>query len=424
MPDLRDGESVEVQGSASRPYVLKNVGGVYSCTCPAWRNQSLPIERRSCKHLRAMRGDAAEQSRIGNALPAVVTPRGDKPTPPALLLAEKWDGVLDPSSFWISEKLDGVRAYWDGKQFLSRLGNRYHAPAWFTDGLPPVPLDGELWLGRKQFQRTVSIVRRHDEPAQWREIRFLVFDTPDIRDRFEVRQDYLQQLFEQMRSPFALAHPQARCRNVSHLREELARVMALGGEGLMLRQPGSGYVAGRSTTLLKVKQFQDADARVIAHQPGTGRHKGRLGALLAELPDGTQFAVGTGFTDAQRDNPPAVGSTIAFRFQELSDGGVPRFPTYIGMRQDEPENANKQINQQGESHVAATQTKRRFEFIEGSSDKFWEIDLDGSSVTVRFGRNGTAGQSSVKHFADAAKAEKHAEKMIGEKLKKGYTEVG
>ena len=65
MPDLNDGESVEMQGSGSRPYVLKNTGGVYSCTCPAWRNQSIGIERRTCKHLRKLRGDAAEQARVG-----------------------------------------------------------------------------------------------------------------------------------------------------------------------------------------------------------------------------------------------------------------------------------------------------------------------------------------------------------------------
>jgi len=97
----------------------------------------------------------------------------------------------------------------------------------------------------------------------------------------------------------------------------------------MLRQPGSRYEPGRSATLLKVKRFHDAEAHVIDHQPGAGRHKGRLGALLVALPDGTELSVGTGFTDAQRNNPPAVGSTITFRYQELSDRGVPRFPSFV-----------------------------------------------------------------------------------------------
>src|SRR5437868_6812014 len=158
MPDLQDGESVEMQGSGTKPYVLKNVGGVYSCSCPAWRNQSIGIERRSCKHLRKYRSDAAEEARLGSALPVKpVTSAGKEAEAPPLLLAETWDGVTDPKGWWLSEKLDGVRAYWTGTGFSSRLGNVFHAPAWFTEGLPAVPLDGELWLGRKQFQRTVSI---------------------------------------------------------------------------------------------------------------------------------------------------------------------------------------------------------------------------------------------------------------------------
>src|SRR5438105_3659935 len=181
MPNLQDGESVEMKGSGAKPYVLKNVGGVYSCSCPAWRNQSVAIERRTCKHLRRLRGDAAEEARIGGALPARpvrAAAEGDEAAGPPLLLAATWDSATDLAGWWMSEKLDGVRAYWDGRQFLSRLGNRFHAPDWFVAGLPDVPLDGELWLQRKSFQRTVSIARRQDKSDHWKELRFLVFDAP------------------------------------------------------------------------------------------------------------------------------------------------------------------------------------------------------------------------------------------------------
>src|SRR5947209_4846684 len=153
MSDLQDGDSIEMQGSGAKPYVLKNTGGVYSCSCPAWRNQSVAIERRTCKHLRKLRGDAAETARVGGALPQrPAAAAGDQATAagPPLLLAETWDNATDLTGWWMSEKLDGVRAYWDGRQFLSRLGNLYHAPDWFTAGLPAdVPLDGELWIDRK-----------------------------------------------------------------------------------------------------------------------------------------------------------------------------------------------------------------------------------------------------------------------------------
>ena len=187
MPDLQDGESVEMKGSAAKPYVLKNVGGVYSCTCPAWRNQSIGIERRTCKHLRKLRGDAAEDARVGGALPQrpakAASDDDGEGGGPALLLAQSWDNAADLSGWWMSEKLDGVRAYWDGKQFLSRMGNLFHAPDWFIEGLPEVPLDGELWLGRRKFQRTVSIVRRQDKSDLWKEIRYVVFDAPGRRGR-------------------------------------------------------------------------------------------------------------------------------------------------------------------------------------------------------------------------------------------------
>src|SRR5262249_19015200 len=175
-------------------YLLKNVGGVYSCTCPAWRNQSIGIERRTCKHLRKLRGDEAEHARIGDALPAKpVAAAGGESTAPPLLLAETWDGTADPTGWWLSEKLHGVRAFWDGKQFISRQGNLYHAPEWFSAGLPNVPLDGELWLGRKAFQRTVSIVRRQDRSDHWKEIRFVVFDAPGLDKAFEQRMEFVKE---------------------------------------------------------------------------------------------------------------------------------------------------------------------------------------------------------------------------------------
>jgi DNA ligase-1 len=331
MADLRDGESVEMAGSASRTYVLKNVGGVYSCSCPAWRHQSLPIEQRTCKHLRRLRGDAAEATRVGGELTATQTNGASvaKVAPP-LLLAETWDGGANVIGWWLSEKLDGVRAYWTGRQLLSRRGNTFHAPDWFTADLPPVPLDGELWLGRKLFQRTVGIVRRQDMTDLWKKVRFLVSDVPAPDEVFESRLAAATRMLREFRPPYARVHEHVPCSGIDHLRRELARVEALGGEGLLLRRPQSRYEAARSATLLKVKTFHDAEARVVGHEPGKGRHKGRLGALLVEMADGTRFAVGTGLSDAERSAPPPLDTWVTFRFQGLTDAGVPRFPVFVG----------------------------------------------------------------------------------------------
>jgi DNA ligase-1 len=440
MPDLLDGESVEMKGSAKEPYLLKNTGGVYSCTCPAWRNQSTAIEQRTCKHLRKLRGDKAEEDRIGSALPQkpVRKTGDDASTAPPLLLAHSWTNDVDLAGWWMSEKLDGVRAYWDGKQFISRQGNLFHAPDWFIEHLPSTPLDGELWLDRKAFQRTVSIVRRQDKSDHWREISFLVFDAPQAGGAFEDRVKFLRDCLAKCKGKNVKLHSHELCRDVDHLRTELARVEALGGEGLMLREPGSKYESGRSTTLLKVKSFHDAEARVLEHLPGEGRHKGRLGALFVQLADGTKFSVGTGFSDAQRASPPAVGSTITFRYQELTDRGVPRFPSFVRASNTKsatplPATAAPAIKSaksaKGKSVAAPAKasstkaTRRYFEFEEGTSSKFWEIKISGNEVTTRYGRIGANGQTTVKTFADNAAAERFADKLIEEKTDKGYQEV-
>ncbi|MCC9606479.1 DNA ligase [Blastopirellula sp. JC732] len=432
MADLQDGESVEMKGSGAKPYVLRNVGGVYSCTCPAWRNQSIAIETRTCKHLRKLRGDDAELARIGGALPAKpVKPASEKEGPP-ILLAQSWDNAADLSDWWMSEKLDGVRAYWDGEKFLSRQGNEYHAPDWFVAGFPSTPLDGELWIDRGKFQRTVSVVRRQDKSDHWREVRFLAFDAPAMETPFEERLEYLHETLRGEKLEFASVHTHERCTGADHLQSELARVNALGGEGLMLREPGSKYEIGRSFTLLKVKTFHDAEAIVIGHQPGKGKYKGRLGALTVQMPDGTEFSVGTGFSDAQRSNPPELGSVITYRFQELSDGGVPRFPSFVRLSEDQKAAVKidppaKKVAKAKPVAVAPAASssggeKRYFELVDGKSSKFWEIEVIGTSVSVRYGKIGANGTTNVKEFADEAAAEKQAAKLVAEKTGKGYEE--
>ncbi|MFP2930196.1 DNA ligase [Pyxidicoccus sp. 3LG] len=348
MADIADGEQVALQGSGSKPYILKNTGGVYSCSCPAWRNQSIAIERRTCKHLRKVRGDAAEDARVGGSSAPAAPARAKKSASkadgaeadeskekaPPLLLAHSWENDVDLTDWWMSEKLDGVRAYWDGKRFWSRLGNEFFAPAWFTAGLPDFPLDGELFGGRKRFQRTVSIVRRQDRSDDWKELVFVAFDAPAVDAAFEQRLEHCRHWMEKAKPAYARWHEHERCQGTPHLRKELERVEGLGGEGLMLRKPGSRYEAGRSHTLLKVKTFKDDEARVVGHVAGAGRHKGRLGALEVELRNGKRFSVGTGLSDAEREAPPPVGTVITFRYQELSDDGVPRFPSYVGVRID------------------------------------------------------------------------------------------
>ena len=409
--DLADGESTTVAGSGAQPYVLKNVGGVYSCTCPAWRNQGAAIEKRTCKHLRALRGDLAETARIGVEA-AASTPRAAVDgTAPPILLAHPWDHSTDLNGWWMSEKLDGVRAYWDGAKFISRLGNAFAAPEWFAAKLPEVPLDGELWAGRKKFQRAVSIARRQDRSNDWRELTYVVFDAPAVDGPFEDRLAFVRAHMESEKPPHARWHPHERCDGIAHLRAELARVESLGGEGLMMRQPGSRYEIGRSWTLRKVKTFHDAEARVIAHVRGAGKHQGRLGSLQCQMPDGTVFNVGTGLSDAERNEPPPVGSIITYRYQELSNDGVPRFPSYVGVRDDvawPPEASPPPVR------APEAAPGRRF----AKADDTWSIELDGRAVKIHH-----AGETVAREHATPVAAWRDADRWIAEKLRDGYTEI-
>jgi DNA ligase 1 len=427
--DLADGESTEVQGSGAKPYVLKNSGGVYSCSCPAWRNQSNAIEQRTCKHIRKLRGDAQEEARIGGSLPqrpVRAKADGTEAVGAPVLLAESWDNARDLSGWWMSEKLDGVRAYWDGTQFLSRQGNMYHAPDWFTAGLPAEPLDGELWIARKAFQRTVGIVRRQDKTELWQEVQFLVFDAPAQALGFEARMQYLALQLPAWQLKYASLLAQTLCNSMEHLQAELARIEALGGEGLMLREPGSRYAVGRSSTLYKVKSFLDDEATVVGYEAGRGKHVGKVGALNVQLANGKLFSVGTGLSDKQRASPPAIGALIKFRYQELTDGGIPRFPSFVGVHENSVVtgvSALPNAKQATPTTVATPTAARLFECTEDGAAKFWNVLCEDVNVTTRWGKIGTVGQVKTKAHATVEKALAEVEKLVLEKTAKGYIEL-
>lgn len=437
MPDIEDGESVEVQGSAIDPYVLKNTGGVYSCSCPAWRNQSTAIETRTCKHLRKYRGEQAEIERLGSLPERATVVRRSKPaaeggdnggsddtesSAPSILLAHSWTADIDPTDWWMSEKLDGVRAYWDGQKFISRQGNVYMAPDWFIQGLPTnIHLDGELWLARKAFQRAVSIVRRQDRNAQWKEITFLVFDAPLCEGLFEERVAFVKTTLENLKPAYARIVEHQQCTSHEHLLSELTRIEGLGGEGMMLRKPQSRYERGRSSTLLKVKTFHDAEATVIAHLPGTGKHKGRLGALSVQLPDGKSFSVGTGFSDHERETPPAIGSIITFRYQELSDGGIPRFPAYVRARTD-IDKFETNLDTAPKQAAAPPAGVRKFAYQSEHGTVTWQIAVSESRVNTELYRNNDK-QTSSKQFPNGGAARANAERQIAQKIRSGFREI-
>lgn len=255
---------------------------------------------------------------------------------PAILLANVYREQIDVSRYLASEKLDGVRAIWDGKALRFRSGKTINAPGWFLAGLPQQPLDGELWIARGQFEQVSGIVRRDiPDDAAWREVRYMIFELPGAPGTFSERAEQIRRIVRQANVSWLFEIKQFFPVDRRSLKKRLDEVVRAGGEGLMLHLADAPYETGRSDVLLKVKPWQDAEAVVIGHQPGKGRFSGKLGALKVRTLEGKEFLLGTGFSVAQRRDPPALGSMVTYRYRDLTSKGQPRFACFLRVRNDE-----------------------------------------------------------------------------------------
>jgi len=222
------------------------------------------------------------------------------------MLAKTYERYHEITGWMMSEKLDGVRAIWDGSKLISRNGNVFHAPESFLATLPAgVVLDGELWMGRGMFQRTVGVVRSHD--GDWTGIKYLVFDAPEVPGDFVTRLAFAATVAEIV--------PHVVCTGTRHLNEHLAELVAQGAEGVMLRNPASSYEHKRSANLLKFKTCSTAEAVVIGH---------KANSLLVSWSKKVFALAGSLET--------AIGAKLTFSYQGLTDGGIPRFPIFVAVR--------------------------------------------------------------------------------------------
>lgn len=240
------------------------------------------------------------------------------------------------TDYLVSEKYDGIRAIWDGKKLTTRNGHPIYPPVWFTEGWPNQWFDGELWAGRQQFnvvQNTVLSTEPDD--SKWSKITYMVFDAPNKRDPFAIRAIHYTSLIGSSNSKTIQPITQITLSDEETLFKYLDSVTATGGEGLMLHRKDAMHRDGRTSALLKLKRFQDGEAKVLQHLPGKGKYQGMMGALLVETVEGTRFRLGTGFSDSERRNPPTIGQYVTFRYQGLTKGGLPRFASFIRIRADD-----------------------------------------------------------------------------------------
>lgn len=255
--------------------------------------------------------------------------------PERLVLANTYKQGIDVSEYWTSEKLDGIRALWDGKHLYTRNGNRIYAPNWFVESLPKVHLEGELWAGRGNFHLVQATVLDHTpSDTAWQQIEFMLFDMPGAAGDYQKRYYNILHWVSVINEPHIGYVEHTPIQSEEALFYKLDNVDESKGEGLMLRKITSRYQAGRSNDLLKLKRHHDAEATVIGYKSGTGKYKGMMGSILVHTEEGVEFYIGSGFSDKMRQSPPDIGSRITFRYNGFTQNGKPKFARFIREKSD------------------------------------------------------------------------------------------
>jgi len=245
---------------------------------------------------------------------------------PDLFLLNTYKQDMNVSGWYMSEKLDGVRAYWDGKNLISRGGNIIDVPGFFIKDFPTHKLDGELWSKRSDFSNISSIVNSKNSALRWRDLTYNIFEVPDVKGKF------LERLSNVKETKYLKLIKQIKVKNKHHLKEFLKSVEEKGGEGIVVRDASLDYYTGRDNNALKVKNYLDDECIVVSYNEGLGKYKNKLGSLNCKLSSDKIIKIGSGFSDRQRQTPPKVGSIITFKYYGFTSKGNPRFPVYLRQR--------------------------------------------------------------------------------------------
>ncbi len=232
----------------------------------------------------------------------------------------------------MSEKLDGIRGFWDGEKLISRGGVILNPPKSWTANFPNFAIDGELWTKRADFGGVSSIVRRKKPDSRWQKVSFNIFEVPNqkggILQRLKVLQDYLQQ------------HPSKTIRIIQQipvkskqqLNDFLNEIISKKGEGIVVRNPKTLYQTGRLSSALKIKKYQDEECTVLEILSGKGKYSNKMGALKCQTKTGKILKIGSGFTDQQRQNPPIIGSEITFKYYGLTNNKKYKHPVFLKIK--------------------------------------------------------------------------------------------
>lgn len=235
---------------------------------------------------------------------------------------------IDITKYFVSEKLDGFRGYWDGNKLRSKNGYAYNPPKWFIENLGDKPLDGELWIARDSFEKTSSILSEIGNDEGWKSINYMIFDMPKEQGTFKKRVEYMQVYIPSLQLQHVKMIPQKRVQDEAELNDLLKSIVQFKGEGLMLHHEDAHYGVGRVNHLLKVKVYDEGTGKIIGYNPGKGKYTNKVGSLKVQLDDGMIINIGSGLSDALRAEPPKIGEFIVFIHNGLTNKGKPRFARF------------------------------------------------------------------------------------------------
>jgi len=251
---------------------------------------------------------------------------------PDLLLLKEYKEGLHVSGWLMSEKLDGVRAYWDGTKLISRGGKVFKAPFWFIKDFPPFAIDGELWSKRGDFDNISGIVRKQKAHKAWGQLTYNIFEVPNQKGALLARLGILKVYLDKNPNKYIKILKQSTCKDVKHLKSFLKDIEKKGGEGVVIRNPDAPYIAKRTSKALKVKSFQDAECEVVGYNSGKGKYEGFIGSLACKIENDNIVNIGSGLSDKERKNPPKIGSIITFKHQGWTKNHKPRFPVFMRIK--------------------------------------------------------------------------------------------
>ena len=255
-------------------------------------------------------------------------------TKPDLFLLKTYDDSKDVIGWVMSEKLDGIRGFWTGKELLTRGGVKLTPPKWFIKNYPPFAIDGELWTKRNDFENISSIIRSKNSKQRWKSVSHNIFEVPSQSGGLLKRLSVLKEYLRENPNPYLKILPQTVINAKGQVADFLKEVSADKGEGVVVRNPNTLYQTGRLSSALKVKQYLDTECTVLEILPGKGKYQNMMGSVLCQTDSGKKLKIGSGFKDKDRSNPPAIGSKITFKYYGFTKKGSFKYPVYLRVRQE------------------------------------------------------------------------------------------